>query len=72
MTATKTAYREWIKKRHGSLHQEEQEEKYATKRWYINQNNIRDTFIDEYANSGYKPAYMVTRSYYYEIGRAHV
>jgi len=66
MTATKTAYREWIKRRHGSLYQEEQEEKYATKRWYINQNNIRDTFIDEYANSGYNPAYMVTRSYYYE------
>ena len=66
MTATKTAYREWIKRRHGSLYQEEQEVKYATKRWYINQNNIRDTFIDEYANSGYKPAYMVTRSYYYE------
>ena len=49
-----------------SIHQEETEEKYATKRWKINQNNIRDTFIDEYANSGYKPVYMVTRSYYYE------
>lgn len=66
MNATRTHYREWIKKRYGSIHQEETEEKYATKRWKINQNNIRDTFIDEYANSGYKPVYMVTRSYYYE------
>ena len=66
MTATKTKYREWIKKRYGSIHQEETEEKYATRRWKINQNNIRDTFIDEYVSSGYKPAYMVTRSYYYE------
>ena len=66
MTATKIKYREWIKKRYGSIHQEETEEKYATRRWKINQNNIRDTFIDEYASSGYKPAYMVTRSYYYE------
>lgn len=66
MTTTKTKYREWIKKRYGSIHQEETEEKYATKRWKINQNNIRDTFMDEYVSSGYKPAYMVTRSYYYE------
>jgi hypothetical protein len=66
MTATKTKYREWIKKRYGSIHQEETEEKYATRRWKINQNNIRDTFIDEYVSSGCKPAYMVTRSYYYE------
>ena len=29
MTATKTKYREWIKKRYGSIHQEETEEKYA-------------------------------------------
>jgi hypothetical protein len=47
MTATKTGYREWIKKRHGSIHQEQSEEKYATKRWKITQNNIRDTFMDE-------------------------
>ncbi len=66
MTATKTGYREWIKRRYGSIHQEQTEEKYATKRWKITQNNIRDTFIDEYADSGYKPAYMVTRTYYYE------
>jgi hypothetical protein len=66
MTATKTKYREWIKKRYGSIHQEETEEKYATRKWKINQNNIRDTFMDEYVSSGYKPAYMVTRSYYYE------
>jgi hypothetical protein len=42
------------------------DDKYATKRWHINQNNIRDTFIDEYVNSGYKPTYMITRTYYYE------
>ena len=66
MTATKTGYREWIKKKYGSIHQEQSEEKYATKRWYINQNNIRDTFIDEYENSGYRPSFMVTRTYYYE------
>jgi len=66
MTITKTKYREWIKKRYGSIHQEETEEKYATRKWKINQNNIRDTFMDEYVSSGYKPAYMVTRSYYYE------
>jgi hypothetical protein len=66
MTTTKTKYREWIKKRYGSIHQEKTEEKYSTRRWKINQNNIRDTFIDEYVSSGYKPAYMVTRSYYYE------
>ena len=67
MNATKTHYREWIKRRHNmSIHQEEVEEKYATKRWYINKNHIRDTFIDEYGYSGYKPCYMVTRTYYYE------
>ena len=66
MTATKTKYREWIKKRYGSIHQEETEEKYATRKWKINQNNIRDTFMDEYVSGGYNPAYMVTRSYYYE------
>ena len=66
MNATKTQYREWIKRRHGSIHQVESEGKYLSRRWYINQNQIRDTFIDEYCGSGYKPAYMITRSYYYE------
>ena len=27
MTATKTGYREWIKRRYGSIHQEQTEEK---------------------------------------------
>jgi len=66
MIANKVQYREWIKKRYGSIHQEEEDEKYSTKRWKINQNHIRDTFIDEYSNSGFKPEYMVTRTYYYE------
>jgi len=66
MIANKVQYREWIKKRYGSIHQEQEEEKYATKRWKITQNHIRDTFIDEYNNSGFIPEFMVTRSYYYE------
>lgn len=66
MIANKVQYRSWIKKRYGSIHQEDEDEKYSTKRWKINQNHIRDTFIDEYSNSGFKPEYMVTRSYYYD------
>ena len=34
--------------------------------WRINQNHIRDTFIDEYESSPFVPSYMVTVSYYYE------
>jgi len=66
MTATKTQYREWIKRRYGPIHQEKSEEKYKTKRWKITQNNIRDTFIDEYRRSDFIPTYMVTRTYYYD------
>ena len=66
MIANKVQYRSWIKKRYGTIHQEEEDKKYSTKRCKINQNHIRDTFIDEYSNSGFKPEYMVTRSYYYD------
>ena len=66
MIANKVHYREWIKNRHGPIHQEESDEKYATKRLYINKNHIRDTFIDEYNRSGFVPQYMITRVYYYD------
>ena len=66
MIANKVQYREWIKRKHGSIHQEQEEEKYATKRWKITQNHIRDTFIDEYDSSGFRPEFMLTRVYYYE------
>ena len=50
MTATKIKYREWIKKRYGSIHQEETEEKYATRRldkaiWPKSEYNVEE-YID--------------------------
>ena len=65
MIANKVQYREWIKRKHGSIHQEQEEEKYATKRWKITQNHIRDTFIDEYDSSRFSPEFILTRVYYY-------
>jgi hypothetical protein len=66
MSKTKKEYREWIRNRHGSIHKTELSSTVKGKRWRINQNHIRETIIDQYKDSGYTPAYMITRNYYYD------
>ena len=49
-----------------STHRSDIGDKYASKQWRINQNEFRDTLIDEYINANVKLGYMITRTYYYE------
>ena len=51
MSKTRDQYRRWIKDRHGSLHKVDTNDAYKGRKWRINQNHIRDTFIDEYESS---------------------
>ena len=66
MSKTRDQYRRWIKDRHGSLHKVDTNDAYKGRNGRINQNHIRDTFIDEYESSPFVPSYMITVSYYYE------
>lgn len=65
-TITKQRYRDWVRDRTGTIHQNLVEDKHQNKQWRINQNHIRDTFIEEYNSSPYTPTYMLTRNYYYD------
>ena len=66
MSNTKVKYRNWIRSRHGSLHKDDSNDKYKSKKWRIGQKHIIETIIEEYAESGFKPAYLVTRNYFYD------
>jgi hypothetical protein len=63
---TKREYREWVRDRYGAIHKNNTSDKHKDKKWKINLDHIRETFIEEYNNSGYRPAYMITRNYYYD------
>ena len=66
MNSLKKRYRDYIKDRHGSIHKVENTASTIKKRWRINRDHIRDTFIDEYNHSGYRPNYLITVSYWYD------
>ena len=66
MSKTKDQYRRWIRDRYGPLHKNDNDDAYKGRKWRINQNCIRDTFIDRYNESPFIPSYMVTVSYYYD------
>jgi len=66
MNSTKRRYRDYIKNRYGPIHKVEDAASPMKKRYRINRDHIRDTFIDEYAHSGYKPHYLITVSYWYD------
>ena len=66
MTITRDKYRNWIKSKYGTIHKDNNPDKYKTKRWRINQNHIRETIMDEYIQSNMIPAYMVSRTYHYD------
>ena len=66
MSKTKDQYRRWIRDRYGPLHKNDNDDAYKGRKWRINQNCIRDTFIDRYDESPFIPSYMVTFSYYYD------
>ena len=63
--AISTKYRNYIRNKYGSIHRVDGLNE-PRKRWKINRDHIRDTFIDEYLQSGLIPTYMITRSYYYD------
>ena len=65
-TLTRQRYRDWVRERTGTIHQNFIKDKHQNKKWRINQNHIRDTFIEEYNNSPYIPTYMITRNYHYD------
>ena len=67
MTKTKEEYRKWIRTRKGTIHKDNSNEKHKEKKWRINQSHIIETFIEEYDLSGFRPAYMITRNYYYDM-----
>ena len=66
MSKTKKEYRDWVRNRYGAIHKEDTNDTNKDKRWKINQNHIRETFIEEYSSSGYRPGYLITRNYYYD------
>ena len=67
-----SSYRQYIRERHGSLYKVSNKDK-PMKSYRVNRDIIRDTIIKEYKNSGFEPAYMITRTYYYEVyNRAEV
>ena len=59
-------YRDWIRDRTGPLHKVDYSDKNKYKTWKINQNAIRESFIDEYILTDKIPNFMVTRNYYYD------
>jgi len=59
-------YRNWVRNRTGTLHKNDADDRYKGRQWRINQNHIRETLMDEYNSSGYRPGYMITRNYYYD------
>ena len=66
MSSNKVKYRNWIRSRHGSLYKDDSNDKYKSKKWRIGQKHIIETIIEEYAESGFKPACLVTRNYFYD------
>lgn len=67
MTKTKEEYRTWIRSKNGAIHKDNSSDKHKNKKWRINQNHIIETFIEEYESSGFRPFYMITRNYYYDM-----
>jgi len=63
-TKTRERYRNWIRSKKEPIYKSKDTSKHKDKGWRINQNHIRETFMEEY--SYVKPAYMITRSYYDE------
>jgi hypothetical protein len=67
MTKTKEDYRKWIRSRNGTIYKDNSNDKHKSKNWRINQNHIIETFIEEYDLSGFRPAFMITRNYFYNM-----
>lgn len=63
---TREQYRKWIRTSRDPLYKTIDNSKHKDKRWRINQTHIRETFMEEYNNSGTYPCYMLTRTYYEE------
>ena len=66
MSKNAKQYREWVRNRSSTIHKDDSEDKYKDRKWRINQNHIRETIIEEYNDSGYRPEFLITRNYYYD------
>ena len=64
MSKNAKQYREWVRNRASVIHKDDTNDKYKDRKWRINQNHIRETIIEEYNESGYRPEFLITRNYY--------
>ena len=48
ITSDRRKYRDWIRRRHGSIHRHDNRDKFYNREWKRNINHIREELIDQY------------------------